>query len=118
MDNWNKENNGSFVLVGKVYLELIGVYFKKVKSLKDLKDGVIVLVSSNVVDYGWVLMLFKDVGLIILKKGIDLILVIFNDIKINKCYLKFKYLYEVKLMLIFYKNNEGDVVVINVNYVV
>ncbi|AVW10821.1 MetQ/NlpA family ABC transporter substrate-binding protein [Lactiplantibacillus paraplantarum] len=118
LDNWNKENNGSLVSAGKVHLEPIGVYSKKVKSLKDLKDGATVLVSSNVADYGRVLTLFKDAGLITLKKGTDLTSATFNDIKTNKRHLKFKHSYEAKLMPTFYKNNEGDAVVINANYAV
>ncbi|QQM61971.1 MetQ/NlpA family ABC transporter substrate-binding protein [Lactiplantibacillus plantarum] len=118
LDNWNKENNGSLVSAGKVHLEPIGVYSKKVKSLKDLKDGTTVLVSSNVADYGRVLTLFKDAGLITLKKGTDLTSATFNDIKTNKRHLKFKHSYEAKLMPTFYKNNEGDAVVINANYAV
>ncbi|MBO9165651.1 MetQ/NlpA family ABC transporter substrate-binding protein [Lactiplantibacillus pentosus] len=118
LKNWNKENNGTLVSAGKVHLEPIGVYSKKVKNLKDLKDGATVLVSSNVADYGRVLTLFKDAGLITLKKGTDLTSATFNDIKTNKRHLKFKHSYEAKLMPTFYKNNEGDAVVINANYAV
>ncbi|MGY5437734.1 MetQ/NlpA family ABC transporter substrate-binding protein [Lactiplantibacillus argentoratensis] len=118
LDNWNKENNGTLVSAGKVHLEPIGVYSKKVKSLKDLKDGATVLVSSNVADYGRVLTLFKDAGLITLKPGTKLTSATFNDIKTNKRHLKFKHSYEAKLMPTFYKNNEGDAVVINANYAV
>ncbi|EQM52465.1 methionine ABC transporter substrate-binding protein [Lactiplantibacillus plantarum EGD-AQ4] len=118
LNNWNKENNGTLVSAGKVHLEPIGVYSKKVKNLKDLKDGATVLVSSNVADYGRVLTLFKDAGLITLKKGTDLTSATFNDIKTNKRHLKFKHSYEAKLMPTFYKNNEGDAVVINANYAV
>ena len=118
LDNWNKENNGTLVSAGKVHLEPIGVYSKKVKNLKDLKDGATVLVSSNVADYCRVLTLFKDAGLITLKKGTDLTSATFSDIKTNKRHLKFKHSYEAKLMPTFYKNNEGDAVVINANYAV
>ncbi|MBU7493878.1 MetQ/NlpA family ABC transporter substrate-binding protein [Lactiplantibacillus pentosus] len=118
LKNWNKENNGTLVSAGKVHLEPIGVYSKKVKNLKDLKDGATVLVSSNAADYGRVLTLFKDAGLITLKKGTDLTSATFNDIKTNKRHLKFKHSYEAKLMPTFYKNNEGDAVVINANYAV
>ncbi|MBU7449207.1 MULTISPECIES: MetQ/NlpA family ABC transporter substrate-binding protein [Lactiplantibacillus] len=118
LKNWNKENNGTLVSAGKVHLEPIGVYSKKVKNLKDLKDGATVLVSSNVADYGRVLTLFKDAGLITLEKGTDLTSATFNDIKTNKRHLKFKHSYEAKLMPTFYKNNEGDAVVINANYAV
>ncbi|MFB9770210.1 MetQ/NlpA family ABC transporter substrate-binding protein [Lactiplantibacillus modestisalitolerans] len=118
LKNWNKENHGSLVSAGSVHLEPIGVFSKKVKNLKDLKDGATVLVSSNVADYGRVLTLFKDAGLITIKKGTDLTSATFNDIATNKRHLKFKHSYEAKLMPQFYKNNEGDAVVINANYAV
>jgi len=118
LDNWNKENNGTLVSAGAVHLEPIGVFSKKVKHLKDLKDGATVLVSSNVADYGRVLTLFKDAGLITLKKGTDITSANFNDIATNKKHLVFKHSYEAKLMPQFYKNNEGDAVVINANYAV
>ncbi|AVK63399.1 methionine ABC transporter substrate-binding protein [Lactobacillus sp. CBA3606] len=118
LNNWNKENNGTLVSAGAVHLEPIGVYSKKVKNLKDLKNGATVLVSSNVADYGRVLTLFKDAGLITLKPGTDITSATFDDIKTNKKNLKFKHSYEAKLMPQFYKNNEGDAVVINANYAV
>jgi len=118
LDNWNKENNGTLVSAGAVHLEPIGVYSKKVKNLKNLKDGASVLVSSNVADYGRVLTIFKDAGLITLKPGTKLTSASFDDIKTNKKHLKFKHSYEAKLMPQFYKNNEGDAVVINANYAV
>jgi len=118
LKNWNKENNGTLVSAGAVHLEPIGVFSKKVKNLKDLKNGATVLVSSNVADYGRVLTLFRDAGLITLKPGTDLTSASFNDIKTNKRHLKFKHSYEPKLMTQFYKNNEGDAVVINANYAV
>ena len=118
LDNWNKENNGTLVSAGAVHLEPIGVFSKKVKNLKDLKDGAPVLVSSNVADYGRVLTLFKDAGLITLKPGTDITSAKFSDIATNKKHLVFKHSYEAKLMPQFYKNNEGDAVVINANYAV
>ncbi|RRK10776.1 methionine ABC transporter substrate-binding protein [Lactiplantibacillus garii] len=118
LKNWNKENNGTIVSAGAVHLEPIGIYSKKVKNIKNLKDGATVLVSTNVADYGRVLTFFKDAGLITLKKGTDITSATFNDIKTNKKHLVFKHSYEPKLMPQFYKNNEGDAVVINANYAV
>ncbi|KRL00611.1 MetQ/NlpA family ABC transporter substrate-binding protein [Liquorilactobacillus capillatus] len=118
LDNWNKKNNGSLISAGAVHLEPIGVYSKKVKNIKDLKNGATVLVSSNVADYGRVLTIFKDAGLITLKKGTKISTATFDDIKTNKKNLHFKHTYEAKLMTQFYKNSEGDAVVINANYAV
>lgn len=115
---WNKENKGSLVSAGGVHLEPISAYSKKVKNLKDVKDGATILVSSNVADYGRVLTILKNAGLIKIKKGIDITTATFADVTSNPKHLKFKHSYEPKLMPSIYKNGEGDVVFINANYAV
>ncbi|WP_461240395.1 MetQ/NlpA family ABC transporter substrate-binding protein [Paucilactobacillus sp. N302-9] len=116
LDVWNKENDGSLVSAGKVHLEPIGIYSQKYKSLKDLPNGGEILVSNNVSDYGRVLTLLKDAGLITLKPGTDITTAKFSDIKDNKRNLKFKTDLEPKLMPQFYQKKEGAAVVINSNY--
>lgn len=118
LDNWNKKNNGTLINVGGVHLEPIGVYSKKYKSLKDLPKNATVYVSSNVADYGRVLQIFKDAGLITLKKGTNLTNATFEDIKTNKKNIKFKHTFEAKLMPKLYESNEADATVINANYAV
>ncbi|WP_283678578.1 MetQ/NlpA family ABC transporter substrate-binding protein [Lentilactobacillus sp. Marseille-Q4993] len=118
LKNWNKENHGSLVNAGGVHLEPIGFYSKKVKSLKDLKKGATILVSNNTADYGRVLQILQDAGLIKVKKGIDITTATFDDIASNPRNLKFKHSYEPKLMTQIYDNKEGDAVVINANYAV
>lgn len=118
LDNWNKQNNGTLVNAGKVHLEPIGIYSKKYKSLSDLPNGATVLVSNNVADYGRVLTILKDAGLITLKPGTKITSATFADIQDNKKDLKFKTDLEPKLMPQFYSKNEGDAVVINANYAV
>ncbi len=118
LKQWNKENKGNLVNAGSVHLEPIGIFSKKVKNLKDLKKGATILVSSNTPDYGRVLTLFKDAGLITIKKGVDITSANFNDIASNPRHLKFKHTFEPKLMAEIYKNGEGDAVVINANYAV
>ncbi|CAM2794109.1 methionine ABC transporter, substrate binding lipoprotein [Dellaglioa algida] len=118
LDNWDKQNNGDLISVGNVHLEPIGVYSKRVKRLTDLKKGSTVLVSNSISDYGRVLTIFKDAGLITLKKGTDVATANFNDIQTNKLQLNFKHTYEPKLMSDLYANDEGAAVVINANYAV
>ncbi|GAA2979582.1 MetQ/NlpA family ABC transporter substrate-binding protein [Lentilactobacillus parakefiri] len=115
---WNKQNHGTLVNAGGVHLEPIAVFSKKVKKLQDLKKGATIIVSSNVPDYGRILQIFKDAGLITLKKGIDITSANFSDIASNPRHLKFKHSYEPKLLPTIYKNGEGDAVVINANYAV
>lgn len=118
LTQWNKDNHGSLVNVGAIHLEPIGIYSKKVKSLKDLKNGATILVSNNAPDYGRVLQLLKDDGLVKTKKGLDITQATFKDITANPRHLKFKHSYEPKLMTEIYDNKEGDAVVINSNYAV
>lgn len=118
LNNWNKKNDGSLVDAGGVHLEPIGVYSKKYKNLKDLPQNSTVLVSSNVADYGRVLQMFKDAGLITIKEGTDLETATFDDIDTNKKNLKFKHTYEAKLMPKLYESDEAAATVINANYAV
>lgn len=118
LNNWNKKNNGSLVSAGNVHLEPIAVYSKKYKSLKDLPKGSTVIVSSNVADYGRILTIFKDAGLITLKKGTNVETATFNDIATNKKNLKFKHSYEAKLLPRLYKEGKDAAYVINANYAV
>lgn len=118
LNNWNKKNNGTLVNAGGVHLEPIGVYSKKYKNLKDLPNNATVLVSNSVADYGRVLQIFKDAGLITIKKGVNLETATFNDIQTNKKNLKFKHTYEPKLMPKLYQADEAQATVINANYAV
>lgn len=115
LKDWNKKNHGTLVDAGDIHLEPIGVYSKKYKSLKKLPKNAKVYVSSNVSDYGRVLKLFKDAGLITLKKGTKLETATFNDIKTNKKNITFKHTFEAKLMPKLYESNEADATVINSN---
>lgn len=118
LNNWNKKNNGTLVNAGGVHLEPIGVYSQKYKNLKDLPANSTVLVSSSVADYGRVLQIFKDAGLITVKKGVNMETANFDDIATNKKHLKFKHTYEPKLMPKLYEANEAAATVINANYAV
>src|SRR5699024_6477746 len=97
LDNWNKKNHGTLVSAGNVHLEPIGFYSKKYKKLSDLPNGATILVSNNVADYGRVLQILKDAGLITLKPGTKIESANFNDIQTNKKNLKFKTDLEPKL---------------------
>lgn len=118
LEQWNRQNHGTLVNAGGVHIEPIAVFSKKVKKLQDLKKGATIIVSSNTPDYGRILTLFRDAGLITIKKGVKITQVNFSDIASNPRHLKFKHSYEPKLLPTIYKNGEGDAVVINANYAV
>lgn len=118
LEQWNRQNHGTLVNAGGVHIEPIAVFSKKVKKLQDLKKGATIIVSSNTPDYGRILTLFRDAGLITIKKGVKITQANFRDIASNPRHLKFKHSYEPKLLPTIYKNGEGDAVVINANYAV
>ncbi|MHA8138345.1 MetQ/NlpA family ABC transporter substrate-binding protein [Lactobacillaceae bacterium Scapto_B20] len=118
LNQWNKQNNGHLVNVGAVHLEPMGIYSKKVKKLQDLKPNSTILVSNNAPDYGRILQMFQQAGLIKIKPGVDITQANFSDIVSNPKHLVFKSSYEPKLLPEIYENGEGDAVAINANYAV
>ena len=113
-----KENGYKIEDAGAVHLEPIGLYSKKVKNVKDLKDGAKVLVSNNKAEWGRVLKLLSAEGLVKIKDGVDPINATFDDIAENPKNLKFNYESDPALMTQFYQNGEGDLVSINANFAV
>ncbi|UQS86827.1 MetQ/NlpA family ABC transporter substrate-binding protein [Nicoliella spurrieriana] len=118
LNQWNRQNHGDLVNVGAVHLEPMGIYSKKVKRLQDLKPNSTILVSNNAPDYGRILELFQQAGLIKIKKGVSIEQANFSDIVSNPRHLVFKNSYEPKLLPEIYENGEGDAVAINANYAV
>lgn len=64
------------VLIGKIFIILIYFYFKKVIDVKDLLDGVMIVVLNDVFNEFWVFFLFKNVGLIILKISVGFLVMV------------------------------------------
>ena len=71
LKNAIKENGYKIEDAGAVHLEPIGLYSKKVKNVKDLKDGAKVLVSNNKAEWGRVLKLLSAEGLVKIKDGVE-----------------------------------------------
>ena len=118
MKNAIKENGYKIEDAGAVHLEPIGLYSKKVKNVKDLKDGAKVLVSNNKAEWGRVLKLLSAEGLVKIKDGVDPVNATFDDVVENPKNLKFSYENDPALMTQFYQNGEGDLVSINANFAV
>jgi D-methionine transport system substrate-binding protein len=118
LEQWNNEYDGHLVNVGAVHLEPIGIYSKKYKKLSELKNGAHILVSSNAPDYGRIIQLFEQAGLIKIKSGVNITQATFSDITYNPKHLVFQTGYEPKIMPLIYNNGEGDAVAINSNYAV
>ncbi|HCD07388.1 MAG TPA: metal ABC transporter substrate-binding protein, partial [Lactobacillus sp.] len=87
---YNKQNpNGKLIALGTTYLEPLGIYSKKYKSLKDIPNGTTVAIANNPANTSRDLLLLQKAGLITLKKGFNA-LGNTKDITANPKNLKFK----------------------------
>lgn len=118
MNKSNHDNGYKIVNAGKIHLEPLGLYSKRVKKLQDLKTGATVMVSSSRADWGRVLSILAQNKLLTLKSGTKIETATFKDIKTNPKKLKFKYSFDPKILPELYKNNEGDLIAINSNFAV
>ncbi|API90147.1 methionine ABC transporter substrate-binding protein [Marinilactibacillus sp. 15R] len=113
-----EENGYDFVNAGGIHIEPIAAYSQRYESLEDLPEGAEILVSSNAPDYGRILEILQDHGLITLKEGVDITEATFDDIAENERNLEFQYDYDPALMVQLLNSDEGDVVFINSNFAV
>ena len=86
LDNMNKEKKLDLVSIGKVHIEPLGVYSKKIKQLADLKKGNSVSVPNDPTNEARALRLLEANGVIAIKPGA---LVTVADITKNPLGLKF-----------------------------
>lgn len=86
LDNMNKEKKLDLVSIGKVHIEPLGVYSKKIKKLADLKNGNSVSVPNDPTNEARALRLLEANGVIAIKPGA---LVTVADITKNPLGLKF-----------------------------
>ncbi|MEU7027383.1 MetQ/NlpA family ABC transporter substrate-binding protein [Streptomyces sp. SBR177] len=113
LDDFNKKNNTHIVPVVNVHLEPLGLYSKKVKTVKDIKAGQTVAVPNDTTNEGRALHLLADNGLITLKAGVG------TDAKLSditdKKGLEFK---ELEAATVPRALNDVDAAVINGNYAI
>ncbi|GAA4927255.1 MetQ/NlpA family ABC transporter substrate-binding protein [Streptomyces coeruleoprunus] len=113
LDDFNKKNGTTIVPVVNVHLEPLGLYSKKLKSLKELKPGQTVAVPNDTTNEGRALKLLADNGVITLKAGVG------SDAKLSditdKKGLEFK---ELEAATVPRALNDVDAAVINGNYAI
>ncbi|MEV5971138.1 MetQ/NlpA family ABC transporter substrate-binding protein [Streptomyces sp. NPDC051921] len=113
LDDFNKKNNTHIVPVVDVHLEPLGLYSKKVKSVKDIKAGQTIAVPNDTTNEGRALHLLADNGLITLKAGVG------TDAKLSditdKKGLEFK---ELEAATVPRALNDVDAAVVNGNYAI
>lgn len=111
-----KDKNYDFANAGAIHLEKMAFYSKSVKKASDVKEGATVLVSNSQTDWGRVITMLKDAGLVEVKEGTNLVEATFDDIVKNPKNLKFKYDIDPAIMTTAYQNDEGDLIAINANF--
>lgn len=112
------ENDYDFVNAGGIHLEPIGLFSQDYANLDELPDGATVLVSSNQSDWGRIIAIFQEAGLVSVDEGTDLTTATFDDITENPKNLVFEYENDPALMPTLYTQGEGDVVAVNSNFAV
>lgn len=113
-----EENGYDFVNAGAIHIEPLGIFSQRYESLDDVEDGATVLVSNNQADWGRVIGIFQEAGLVTVKDGVDLTTATFDDIDKNSKNLKFEYENDPALMTTLYQQDEAELIAINSNFAV
>lgn len=113
-----EENGYDFVNAGSIHIEPLAIFSQRYESLEDVEDGATVLVSNNQADWGRVIGIFQEAGLVTVKDGVDLTTATFDDIEENPKNLTFEYENDPALMTTLYQQDEAELIAINSNFAV
>ena len=100
------------VSAGGVHIEPMGIYSKKVKDLKDLKDGATISIPNDPTNGGRALLLLQKAGLLKLKDGVNEKATL-QDIAENPKNFKFQ---EVEAAQVPRTLDDVDAAIINSNF--
>lgn len=112
LDKMNEDRKLNLVSIGQVHIEPIGVYSKRIKDIKELKDGAVVLIPNDPTNGGRALILLHNNGLIKLQDPSNLSAKE-SDIIENPKNLKIKAL---EAALLPKTMQDADLAIINGNY--
>jgi D-methionine transport system substrate-binding protein len=112
LNQFCKDRKLDLTSIAQVHVEPIGVYSKKIKSLKDLKDKSIVAIPNDPTNEGRALLLLQQAKLIELRKEAGLTATDLDIVK-NPKNLQFKALEAAQLPRVL---ADVDIAVINTNY--
>ena len=109
---WRAAHMRPLVVVGRVHVEPMGLYSKKLRDLAKVRDGAVVFVPQDPSNLGRALALLRHAGLIEVdeRRGLDAIL---GDITANPHKLRFKQLPPDRLAE---QLGSADLVVLNGNF--
>ncbi|MET9676938.1 MetQ/NlpA family ABC transporter substrate-binding protein [Streptomyces sp. NPDC006482] len=113
LDDFNQKNKTTIVPVVNVHLEPLGLYSKKLTSVKDIKPGQTIAVPNDTTNGGRALQLLAENGLITVKPGVGTNAKL-SDIT-DKKGLEFK---ELEAATVPRALNDVDAAVINGNYAI
>ena len=111
-----KENNYKFANAGGIHIEPMGLYSKRIKDIKELKEGSTVITSNSESDWGRIITILQDADLVKVKEGVDLETATFEDIEENPKKLKFVHTINPEVLATTYNNDEADLIAINANF--
>ena len=70
LENMVKDRKYDLVMLSKTFTFPMGIYSKKIKNIKELKDGAVIAIPNDPTNGGRALLLFEKAGLIKLKPGL------------------------------------------------
>lgn len=112
LDEFNKGKGSHLVAVTAVHIEPFGLYSRKVKALKDLREGAYVAIPNDATNGGRALLLLDKAGIIKLKDPHNLLATV-KDIASNPKKLRFRELEAAMLPRVL---DQVDAAAINSNY--
>lgn len=112
LDDYNKQHKTHLVSAGAIHIEPFGLYSKKIKDVKDLKDGSLIALPNDPANHARALLLLESNDLIKLKKEGDNLPTV-ADVTDNPKNLKFK---EVEAAMLPRVLDDVDAALINTNY--
>lgn len=115
LDLYNKQHHTDLVSAGKIHIEPFGIYSKKYKSVRAIKDGATIQISNNKAEQGRILLLLQYKGLVKIKKGVDGVSATLKDID-NIKHLKFLTPIDPAILPKAYENSQADLYAINTNF--
>lgn len=116
MEQQNEKNGYDLVSAGKIHIEPMAIYSKDIKSVDDIKEGTTVITSNSSSDWGRILIILEDAGLIKIKEGVDKSTATFDDVVENTKNLKFKHDIDPGMLVPTYENETEALVAINANF--
>ncbi|WP_161998350.1 MetQ/NlpA family ABC transporter substrate-binding protein [Enterococcus asini] len=116
-DKQVEEYGYDFANAGAIHIEPMGIYSKNIKSVDDIKEGTQVITSNSASDWGRILTILEDAGLIKLKEGVEKTTATFDDIAENPKKLEFKHDIDPGVLVPTYENEGDALVAINANFI-